>query len=89
MSDKTFLKRVFARNDFKRNGFNRARGLRPLGAAIALSLAAAPVFAQDGTTTPHRFNATVGYAHMVPRSNPGAIVGSTALIDHEPCIAGW
>jgi outer membrane protein len=88
MSDKTSLKRMFARNESNRA--NRLRGLRPLSAVLALSLAAAPAFAQDATTTPHRFNATVGYAHMVPRSDPGSIAGSRADFDGSgaPTVSG-
>jgi outer membrane protein len=55
----------------------------PRALAIAAALAVAPAaFAQDAnTTTSKRFNATLGYAHMVPKSNPGTIAGSTADLD--------
>lgn len=51
---------------------------------FATAIAAAPVvFAQDDATnaSQHRFNATIGYAHQVPKSNPGNIVGSEADLD--------
>jgi outer membrane protein len=62
--------------------------------AIAVAFAAAPVvLAQDNTTpstTPHRFNATLGYAHTVPKSNPGNVVGSKADLDGSgaPTLSG-
>jgi outer membrane protein len=66
--------------------------------AIAVALAAVPAFAQDTTTqgsattstTPHRFNATLGYAHQVPKSNPGSVVGSEADLDGSgaPTLSG-
>ena len=50
--------------------------------AIAAAVAATPMaFAQDNTanaTTPHRFSVVGGYAHMVPKSDPGSIAGSQA-----------
>ena len=51
--------------------------------AIAAALAIAPAaFAQDATTTtPKRFNATVGYSHMIPKSNPGNVGGSAVDLD--------
>lgn len=52
--------------------------------AIVAALSAGPVaFAQDGTTatTPHRFNATIGYAQSVTNSNPGTVAGSAAHMD--------
>ncbi|UHQ20716.1 outer membrane beta-barrel protein [Lysobacter sp. KIS68-7] len=56
--------------------------------SIALILAAAaatPVaFAQDNTSsnaTPHRWNATIGYAHQIPKTNPGNVAGSEADLD--------
>jgi outer membrane protein len=54
---------------------------------IALMLAAASpmAFAQDNTsnasTTPHRFNATIGYAHQIPKTNPGNVAGAEADLD--------
>lgn len=89
MSDKTFLTSI-VNADARRVTARRAR---PLALAFALSLACAPAaFAQDAATgaTPSRFSATVGYAHMVPRSNPGAIVGSKADLDGSgaPTVSG-
>ena len=60
--------------------------------AIAAALAATPMaFAQDTTTsdtttttaatTPHRFSVVGGYAHMVPKSNPGTVAGQSADLD--------
>ena len=51
--------------------------------AIAAALAIAPAaFAQDANTTaPKRFNATVGYSHMIPKSNPGNVSGSAVDLD--------
>jgi len=62
--------------------------------AIAATMTAAPaVFAQDSTTaatTPHRFNATLGYAHTVPKSNPGTVAGNRADLDGSgaPTLSG-
>jgi outer membrane protein len=51
--------------------------------AIAAALAIVPAaFAQDATTTtPKRFNATVGYSHMIPKSNPGNVAGNAVDLD--------
>ena len=82
MSDKTLL--------VSTHGARIAGPTRAL--ALALSLACAPAaFAQDAATSPAtRFNATLGYAHMVPRSNPGSIAGSEADLDGSgaPTVSG-
>ena len=55
--------------------------------AILAAIAATPIaFAQDAntsdtSTTPKRFSFVGGYAHMVPKSNPGSIAGQTADLD--------
>ena len=60
--------------------------------AIAAALAATPMaFAQDSSTTdtatttttatPKRFSVVGGYAHMVPKSNPGTLAGQSADLD--------
>ena len=52
--------------------------------AITAALAIAPMaYAQDNNTanTPKRFSVVGGYAHMVPKSNPGSIAGQTADLD--------
>ena len=62
--------------------------------AIAAAVAATPMaFAQDNTanaTTPHRFSVVGGYAHMVPKSDPGSIAGSQADLDGNgaPTLSG-
>lgn len=62
--------------------------------AIAAAIAATPMaFAQDNTTNataPKRFSVVGGYAHMVPKSDPGAIAGSQADLDGNgaPTLSG-
>ena len=59
--------------------------------ALALALACTPAaFAQDAASPTPRFNATLGYAHVVPRSNPGTIAGSEADLDGSgaPTVSG-
>lgn len=87
MSDKTSLKH--GRNSLEHP--HAARTAR-LAVALALSLAGAPALAQEAPTAPasSRFNATVGYAHMVPKSDPGSIAGSRADLDGSgaPTLGG-
>jgi outer membrane protein len=62
--------------------------------AITAALAATPLaFAQDNTTTdstPKRFSVVGGYAHMVPKSNAGTIMGQDADLDGggAPTLSG-
>jgi outer membrane protein len=61
-----------------------------LVAATAIAFAPA-AFAQDATTdTQHRFAVVGGYAHMVPKSNPGDVLGSKADLDGSgaPTLSG-
>jgi outer membrane protein len=60
-----------------------------LAAATGLALAAPAAFAQDDTA-PKRFSAVAGYAHMVPKSDPGTITGSNADLDGQgaPTLSG-
>ena len=70
------------------HAFIRVAPIRTL--ALAISLACAPTaFAQDAAPA-SRFNATLGYAHMVPRSTPGTIAGSEADLDGSgaPTLSG-
>jgi len=65
-----------------RTQFFNAPTLKTL--AIVAALSAAPTaFAQDASTTPwtQRFNATIGYAQSIPKSNPGTVAGSDAHMD--------
>jgi len=70
----------------------RPRELKRMALAAAVSLAfAAPVaFAQDQDNDPERFSVVAGYAHMVPKSDPGTIVGSKADLDGQgaPTLSG-
>ena len=70
----------------------RPRELKRMALAAAASLAfAAPVaFAQDQDNDPERFSVVAGYAHMVPKSDPGTIVGSKADLDGQgaPTLSG-
>jgi len=63
--------------------------------AIVAAIAATPVaFAQDNTTNdsgaPKRFSVVGGYAHMVPKSNPGTLAGQSADLDGSgaPTLSG-
>ena len=65
------------------------------GLAIAAALALAPAaFAQDDTSTTDasgkRFAVVAGYAHLVPKSNPGTVLGADADIDGSgaPTLSG-
>jgi outer membrane protein len=65
-------------------------GLRTLALATTAALAFAPAaFAQDDASS-KRFSAVAGYAHMVPKSDPGTITGSKADLDGQgaPTISG-
>jgi outer membrane protein len=62
-----------------------------LAATVALALAPAAAFAQDAGSDPDkRFSVVAGYAHMVPKSEPGTIVGSDADLDGQgaPTLSG-
>ena len=62
--------------------------------AIAAALVFAPAaFAQDTTSTDtsgRRFAVVAGYAHLVPKSNPGTLLGGQADIDGSgaPTLSG-
>ena len=63
-----------------------------LAAAVAFAFAPA-AFAQDAdndTDADKRFSVVAGYAHMVPKSNPGTILGSDADLDGQgaPTLSG-
>ena len=77
--------------------------IRTLSFATAAALAFAPVaFAQDGSTDPtstttsdtaaagKRFAVVAGYAHLVPESDPGNVLGSEADLDGggAPTLSG-
>ena len=71
--------------------------IRSLSLATAAALAFAPAaFAQDGSTEPtpattgKRFAVVAGYAHLVPKSDPGAVLGSEADLDGggAPTLSG-
>ena len=65
-----------------RTHFFNAPALKTL--AIVAALSTAPVaFAQDASTTSwtQRFNATIGYAQSIPKSDPGTVAGSDAHMD--------
>ena len=69
----------------------KTRNTRLRTIVLAAACAVAPAaFAQDAATTPHRFNATVGYSHMVPKSNPGTVAGSNVDLDGKgaPTVSG-
>src|SRR5688500_823585 len=78
----------------------RSRNFCNLSLAIAAALAFAPAaFAQDGstdtsTTAAHaaskRFAVVAGYAHLVPKSNPGNVLGAEAALDggRAPALSG-
>jgi len=62
-----------------------------LAAAASLAFAAPAAFAQDqDNDAPERFSVVAGYAHMVPKSDPGTIVGSKADLDGQgaPTLSG-
>ena len=54
-----------------------------MSTSMVLAAASPMAFAQDNTasTTPHRFNATIGYAHQIPKTNPGNVAGAEADLD--------
>jgi outer membrane protein len=63
-----------------------------LAATVAFALAPA-AFAQDAdndTDSGKRFSVVAGYAHMVPKSDPGTILGSDADLDGQgaPTLSG-
>ena len=78
----------------------RSRKLRGLNLAIAAALAFAPAaFAQDDTSTTStttadtpskRFAIVAGYAHLVPKSDPGNVLGAKADLDGggAPTLSG-
>jgi outer membrane protein len=81
----------------------RSRNFCNLSLAVAAALAFAPVaFAQDdtstadsstttSTTTPgKRFAVVAGYAHLVPKSDPGTLLGAQSDIDGggAPTLSG-
>lgn len=74
----------------------RPRAMKPLAmkrlalvAAASMALAAPAAFAQDNDA-PRRFSVVAGYAHMVPKSDPGTITGSKADLDGQgaPTLSG-
>jgi outer membrane protein len=75
---------------------NTIRGLcNKRALAFALAVAVTPAaFAQDDTSTTdtaaHRFNVVGGYAHMVPKSDPGTLAGTPADLDGNgaPTLSG-
>src|SRR5688500_7814170 len=80
---------------FRLRSFNfRKSNFCKLGLAIAAALALAPTaFAQDDTSTTapsKRFAVVAGYSHLVPKSNPGTVLGASADLDGggAPTLSG-